>query len=132
MNIEIRKHTPIVKLLLQSKFWTYFEQEFIVDTWFTWYVLFHNSNEDLLAKIRKLWDFTDSKWKILIWNWEEVSIIEWRTIFNINNYVENVEFVIIKDVDTKIKFPVIWMQFLEFFKSELNLSFKKWTFNLIF
>ena len=118
--------------MLQSKFWTYFEQEFILDTWFTWFALFHNSNEELIDKMRKLGDFTDSNWKIIIWNWEEVPFIEWKTIFNINNYIENVEFVILKDKDTKIKLPVIWMQFLEFFKSELNMSFKKWTHKLTF
>ena len=66
MNIEIRKNTPIVRFTLQSRFWNYFEQELLLDTWFTWYVLFHNSNTELLKTIRKTKEATESRIELML------------------------------------------------------------------
>ena len=132
MNIEVRKNTPIVRFMLQNRFWTFFEQEFLLDTWFTWYALFHNSNKELLKQVRKTKEATESKIELMLWNWETVPMVEWKTIFNINEKLESVEFVIIWDEDSDVTLPVVWISFLRLFKLELSMSFKTWTHKLSF
>ena len=57
---------------------------------------------------------------------------EWKTVFKINDKLESVEFVIIWDENSYVKLPVIWMSFLDLFKSELSMNFKKRNFDLTF
>ena len=132
MMFIIKNKTPIVKLVLENKFGLFFEQEFLIDTWFTWFVIFYWSNDELLSKIRKTFPISKSKIDIKLWDWKRVHTLEWKTRFKINSEIDEVSFNIIDDKGRLWDFPVVWISFLDFFMTNLNFDFSKNIFSISF
>lgn len=132
MMFIIRNKTPIVKLVIENKFGLFFEQEFLIDTWFTWFVILYWSNDHLLSTIRKVSPIVKSNIQIQLWDWKCVHTLTWKTRFRINNEIDKVSFNIIDDKWRLWDLPVVWISFLEFFMANMSFNFLKKEYKIQF